>query len=799
VLVEREHPLARLTALLDEAAAGSGRLVLLGGEAGIGKTSLVAALAEAAAGRLAVRRGGSDSVGPTAALGPFVDAVPELSDVIEQAADVDRAHLFRRLRTVLGAEPTLLVLEDVHWADEATLEMLRFLGRRLADLPLLVVATYRDDELVPEAALTSVLGDLATAPGVGRLLLEPLTVDGVRQLAQAAGSPVDPDELRAGTDGNPFYVTEVLAAGGAGVPATVRDAVLARTARLSPPARRVLAAAAVLGQRAGLGLLASVAGEPAAAVDECLRSGVLVPAGDGWAFRHELARRVVEQTLSPVTRADLHARAFTALSGTGAGDDRRLTRHAAGSGDGAAVLVHGPLAAARAARLGAHREAAELYRLALRFAEDAATRVRLVEALAYECYLTGRLEEAREARLTALELAERAGDVRAVGTDQRWLSRLSWYLGRNDDAERYGAAAVATLERVDDGHELAMAYSNMSQLGMLAGDAATTVAWGERALALARRIGDADVEIHALNNTGTVLDAQADSPEGAEMLRHSLELAIRHDAHEHAARAYTNLGNIGVRNRRFAEGDRYLRAGVAYCEQRDLEPWELYMSAWLARSSAEQGRLGAAEEYVARVLDRPNLAPIARMVALPVAGLLALRRDGVEPGHLREAWEMAERTGEEQRVWPAAAALAEAAWLTGRTDEIVAEVDRAWDVVVARRGPWAVGELTWWLSVAGVRRETPVPVARPFALMLDGAWREAAQAWEEIGSPLWAALALGCSPDVADGRRAVEIADGLGAAAVRRALLRDRHAHGLPVPREPRAETRRNPSQLTGR
>ena len=800
MLVERDGPLARLTALVDEAAAGSGRLVLLGGEAGVGKTSLVGALAQAAAGRLTVRRGGSDSLGPAAALGPLIDAFPELTDVIEQAAEVDRLRLFRRLRAVLAETPTLLVLEDVHWADEATLDMLRFLGRRLADLPLLAVATFRDDEVRPDSPLTAVLGDLATAPGVSRMTLAPLGIDGVRRLAEAEGSALDPVALHAGTDGNPFYVTEVLAAGGADLPATVRDAVLARTTRLSSDARQVLAAAAVLGQGAGLQLLAAVSGAPADAVDECVRSGVLVADGEGWGFRHELARRAVEQTLSPVLRSDLNARALLALGAAGNADDRRLAHHAAESGNRDAVLEHAPRAAARSARLGAHREATDLYRLALGFpGEDPEQRARLFEALSYECYLTGRLDEALDARRSAMEVSQRAGDLRAVGTDERWLSRLSWFLGANDDADRYGERAVATLVGVDEGHELGMAYSNLAQLRMLDGDLEGTLTWGNRALELARRAGDVEVEVHALNNVGTALESHADSPEGREMLRHSLELAMLHDLHEHVARAYTNLGSVAVRNRRYAEGDLALRAGVTYCEERDLDSWWLYMSAGLARSSVEQGRLGAAEEYVARVLHRRELPAIARMVALAVAGEVALLREGVDPGHLREAWALAERTGEEQRMVPVAVVRALGAWLTGRADEVAGEADRAWAVAVAHRNPWALGELAWWLAVGGVRRESPVPVARPFALMLDGRWRDAAQAWESLGCPVWTALALAPSPDVDDGRRALQIADEMGVPALRSALARDRHAAHLPIPREPRAETRANPAQLTAR
>ena len=145
------------------------------------------------------------------------------------------------------------------------------------------------------------------------------------------------------------------------------------------------------------------------------------------------------------------------------------------------------------------------------------------------------------------------------------------------------------------------------------------------------------------------------------------------------------------------------------------------------------------------------------------------------------------------------AARAEAAWLAGRLPDIVEEVDRAWPAALALRNPWTLGELSWWLAVAGLRRSAPAPVAAPFALMLDGSWRQAARAWHELGSPLWEAVALGASADLGDGRRAAEIAESLGAVAVRDALLRSRQLRGIPVPRGPRGAAADHPARLTDR
>jgi DNA-binding CsgD family transcriptional regulator/tetratricopeptide (TPR) repeat protein len=785
VLVERDRLLGTLNSLVAQAAAGHGGLVFLGGEAGVGKTSLAAALAGAAGELLTVRRGGCDNVTTADALGPLIDAVPELSTVIEDEAELNRLRLFRRLRAVLSQAPTLLLLEDVHWADEATLDILRYLGRRIEGMPLLVLATFREDEVVGSHPLTVVLGDLATAPGVCRVQLGPLSVAGVSQLVEASGSPLDPEQVHRSTGGNAFYVTEVLATGEQSLPATVRDAVLARASRLSPRARQVLAAAAVLGPRAELDLLVAVSGQPAVAVDECVERGMLVEAGQGWAFRHELARLAVEQTLSPAARTALHAAALRALQASG-GDDRQLAHHAAGAGNRNHVLVHAPRAAARAARLGAHREAAEQYRLALRFADpdDAATRAQLLAALSYECYLTDQLLEAHTTRHAAMELAEQLGDAAAVGTAQRWLSRLSWFLGRNSDSQRYAELAIATLEPLGDGLELAMAYSNKSQLEMLCGNPAGAVSWGNRTVELAHRIGELVPEIHALNNIGTVLATYGDPLEGSHRLARSLDLALATDAHEHAARAYTNLSSTATKTRRYAEAERHLRAGIEHSTERGLDSWRLYMSGVLATSLAEQGRYAEVDEVVRQVLCKYQLAA---------------RRGQDASGVLTEALELALPTQETQRLVPVAAARAEAAWLAGRPEQIVPEIDRVWQHAVDYPQPWDLGELSWWLSVAGVRRTSPVPVARPFALMLEGRWQAAADEWQALGCPLWQALALANAPQLAAARQALELVDALGASATRQAILRDRHAACLAVPRGPRPASRANPSGLTSR
>jgi DNA-binding CsgD family transcriptional regulator/tetratricopeptide (TPR) repeat protein len=800
MLIDRDQDLAAMIALAGEAQGGQGRLVFLGGEAGVGKTALVTALRAAIAPGLRVRRGAVDHFPTAAALGALVDAFPELGDAVIGATPIDRTDLFRRVRSTLAAEPTLLIVEDVQWADEATHDLLRFLGRRLDGLPALIVATYRDEEVLALHPLSVVLGDLAGAPGVVRRSVDPLTVAGVGELIGTGGSRVDARDLYQRTGGNPFFITEILAAATDEVPATIRDAVLARAGRLSPSARLGLGAAAVLERGADVRLIAAIADQPVQAVDECVAGGMLLEDGPRLVFRHELARLAIEQSLGPGARHNLHARALAELLTQPGSDDRAIARHAAACGDHVRVLEYAPRAAQTAARLGAHREAAAHYRVALQVADAApGARAALFEALSYECYLTDELPEALAARRRSLELFELSGDLAAVGAAERWLSRLSWFLANTSDSERYARRAIRTLEPLGDSHELAMAYSNRAQLCMLSDDEAGTEHWGAQALELAARLNDREVELHALNNTGTARYFGGDHVEGRRRLRRSLELALEANAHEHVARAYTNLGSAAITQRTLAVGDRDLRAGIAYCDEYDLDSWSHYMSAWLAYSLAEQGRYDEALDWAERVLAYPRLSTVSRIPASVTVAQISGRRGSIDRDRLDELRTLAIATGEPQRLVPTAAARAEAAWLADDLDRISTEVDLAWDSVIAHPDPWLLGELVWWLSVAGIGRPTPIPLARPFALMVSGAWPAAAAAWDELGCPLWAALSLAHSPDIDDGRRAIEIVDALGLPAVRTAVLRRRHQLGLRVPRSPRPSSRTNASGLTAR
>jgi predicted ATPase len=330
-LLERDAALASLAEYAQQARAGQGCLVLVAGEAGVGKSTLVEVLAE----RLAGARwawGLCDGLFTPRPLGPLFDIAAELGgELLELSRSAaSREELFGALLRQVGAPGTLhvVVIEDLHWADEATIDLVRFLARRVRNVPVLLVVTYRDDSLAPGHPLRVALGDLGRHRSTRRIGLAPLSAQAVGILAGDSG--LEPVALHRLTGGNPYFLSEVVRAGTTGpaaVPASARDAVLARAAGLSGAARGVLDAAALIGTRIEPRLLATAtatatsADGPATVLDELVDSGLLVGDGPGLRFRHELGRLAVEQAVPAYRAGPIHARILAALHELGSDDD----------------------------------------------------------------------------------------------------------------------------------------------------------------------------------------------------------------------------------------------------------------------------------------------------------------------------------------------------------------------------------------------------------------------------------------------------------------------------------------------
>ena len=806
-LLERASQLAELFERLGSVTRQQrGGVVLVSGEAGVGKTALISGFLAQRAQSAAVLRGACDALFTPRPLGPFHDIAPvaghELVELLEQDAPPYRVAAALLARLARG--PTILVVEDVHWADEATLDVIGLIARRVETVPLLLALSYRDEGLDRRHPLRMLLGELSAA-GIGwRIQLQRLTPDAVSRMAISKG--VDPADLYAKTGGNPFFVTEVLAAEGRAVPDTVRDAVLARAARLSPGAHRALEAASILQPQAERWLLEAIAPEATEHLDECLTSGMLVPTTAAVTFRHELARLAVETSLAPNRRRALHRAALNALEARPAEthDSARLAHHAEAAEDTAAVLQHAPSAALAAVAAGAHREAVAQYARALRFSADADPGVRggLFDGHSYELYVGGRFEEALQSAELALESHRLSGDRRREGNALRALSRLLRYVGRPELALDAGRSAVTVLETITPGRELALAYCNLSYLFMSVEDAESTSSWAAKALTLADQLGDIESRIYALINCAT-LDYLAGRPDATATLELCLAQASEAGLDEYAGRSYVALCFWAPRSKAHADAERWLDDGLNYCTDHGLDLWRSYLAVSRARGELDHGRWDQAVESADLIVHDPRTSPVIMPIAQAIICLVRARRGDPEwRSLLDEAWHRAAPTGELQRWELPALARAEAGWLEGDAPAVDSATAPVVDLAEARHQPWIAAGLIAWRLRVGLNTATPstMVLPPPFAAQARGDYQLAAELWRQLQCPYEAALALVDSDDTGALRQALIELQRLGAGPAAAIVARRLQERGIrDLPRGPRPATQRNHALLTGR
>jgi DNA-binding CsgD family transcriptional regulator/tetratricopeptide (TPR) repeat protein len=794
-LLEREHQLAALGDYATEAASGSGRLVLVNGEAGIGKTSLVEAFR---ASRPDVRWlwGACDSGFTPRPFGPLYDVAAGAGGRLRElvSSHNDRNELFTAFLDILDEGPaTGVVIEDLHWADEATLDWLSHVSRRLSDLRTLILVTYRDDEPGDDSLLADVMGRLATHPTTRRIGLTRLSAEAVAQLAPAANVR----ELHTLTGGNPFFVGEVLAMQGGEVPPSVVDVVRARLRRHSAPAQRILAGAAVLGRPASAPVLAAVTGVPAAAVDECVASGTLVPSGRDFVFRHELTRRAVEEGIPRVQATELHRIALLSLERDGA-DDAELAHHAVCAGEVDAILRYAVRAGHTAAAASAHREATIQFERALAHADrlSPADEADLEEAVGESLSTRDQWAEAEGHWQRAVRIRRELGDPEALSRCLRRYGRCLWRLCRTEESDAAEDEAYRLMRDADDCEERALVlYIRANAPGL---------SLAERRLAIdeCTRIGK-DLGDDALVGRALLAAALVESDSTG-----TVDYAALEDALEHGKRSgdaaltactYTNMHEAMVDQLRFDAYPGIFEEGLAYC----LDHEEHTYSVCIRGSRViELVRRGENEEAVGLALDtmRETISPVNRMHVMIGLVRAAYRLGRSEArGWLDELWELARANDETFWLISVATTAVEGAWLSGDLTLVTDEVQ-----AIYRRGltddPWVQGDLMSWLARLGhpvAERELPAP----YSLELAGDHAAAAEAWDELGCPFEQAVALTQTGEPESMRRALEIFCGLGAAPAAALVRRRLQEEGIRVPpaRGPRSATRAHPAGLTRR
>ena len=800
-LVERDAALHAFDRLLADTRLGSGHVVLVSGEAGIGKTTLLKAFGQRR-GDAALWWGACDSLETPHPLAPLHD--------IARGADVafkpllqpghPRADLFEAVLTTLqdSRRPVVAVFEDVHWADDATLDLLKFLGRRIDRVPCLLVLSWRDDEVSAAHPLRRLLGELP-ASLVTRLALQPLSAGAVDRLARAAMRSAA--GLHALTRGNPLFVSELLRHGADGVPHGVQDLVLARYARLGSAAQAVVRLASTVPTRIESALVETLLAPAPAVVEECLNSGLLSAADGAYCFRHELARVAIEASLSPPVARALHAEVLRVLAQAGhaAVSLARRVHHAVRAGDARAVATLAPEAARQAQQRGAHLEAAAHLRTALAHGERGDTAGDWLAAYARECRLTNQLDAAIEAhdQLSAWHRAH--PDPRREATNLSQLALVKVLALRNAEADAASRSAIALLAPLPPGPELARAYRVEAQLRMLNRDCEASVAWADKAIALAAQFGEREILAEAVGTLGTAM-LFIDYDAGCAHLARALELALADGLHGLAANTYSNLGSGSGEVWRLREAQAHLKTAIAFAQQHEIDFYRHYAVAWLALCELHLGHWDDAREHATDIVAQATSPTTSRVMALAALGRLQARCGEPDAARtLDEALALALASGTLQRVAPVRCARAEAAWLRGDAPGTIAEARATLALAESHRHPWFAGELAQWLRRAGVATPVPIACAEPHALLLRGQWRGSADAWAALGCPFEQALALSEGDDAAR-FAALGLLEDIGAHAAADRLRKSLRAAGVRgIPRGVRASTQVNPHQLTER
>lgn len=804
-LLERDRELDLLKQCFGRVVRdGSGLLALVSGEAGAGKTALLREFSERLGDRERELRGFCEPLLAPRPLGPFLDLADAVGgELVELVGSGAKPHavataLLRELADRGGA--SLVVLEDLQWADEATLDVLRLAARRVAEVRALLVVSYRNDELGPWHPLRALIGELGARQTLARISLAPLSPAAVTALCAPMGA--DAAAVYARTSGNPFFVTELLAGGGAELPESVSDAVLARAARLGEPARKLLEALAVAGPQAELWLLDRMVPDARVQLERCVASGMVLSVGDSVAFRHELARDAIAVAISDHHKIALHALVLEALTSPpwGEPDLPRLAHHADGAGDRDAILRFVPAAAARSAKLGAHREAAALYARALQFADGLPldARAALLERRAVECYCFTDFEPAERAQRQALACYRQLGAELRQGAALSWLSNLVWQTGCLGDALPMALEAAQRLEGLKAGRERVAAYIQVVQLQLAAEDPDAARSWAARASELAGEIGRPSSIAWATMMQGWV-ELFTGNGDGLERIERAIATGSAAGLEELVAGAHVILARTAARLRMYDVAERHVRAGLEYCDGRDFDVWRYYLIAWQSKLELARGHWEDAARLAGICLGEP--CPFARIHALVALGQVRARRGDPDPwSPLDEALASALPRREFQWIAPVAAARAEAAWLEGRIDAIGAELEPALGFPMRGSDPYA-GALAYWRWRGGLDPALPPGSEQdPLALEINGRWDAAADSWRRLGCPYEAALALASSEEDRALRQSLDELQALGArpaATIIARWLRERGARG--VPRGPRPRTRENEAGLTPR
>lgn len=430
-LIEREDVLALLNARFQTIGDGEGHCVFISGEAGLGKTSLVKAFCAAHKADCNIYLGACDALFTPRPLAPLYDIIWQVNNSLwpDSHSLQERTELFASFFRELSnqKEKFLIVFEDIHWADEATMDFIKFMARRITQLHCLFILTYRDNDVSSQHAVRHMLGQIPPHCFT-RLPLSPLSKTAVKKMAEEKG--YNGEDVYSIAGGNPFYVTEILSSYSLGVPDSIKDAILSAHSRTDEKARQVWDLLSVIPSCFEVKYLEKFEPLYASAIESCLNHQILLISDGSIAFKHELFRRTIESSLSPLKRIALNKKILELLQEdfAKAGELERIIHHAKNANEYDTIFQYAPLAARQAALVGAHAEAARLYLSAIEYhyERDESIMLPLYQGYAYECYLTNQIKEAIIYATKALKIWKEKRDKEEMANSYCFLSRLWW-------------------------------------------------------------------------------------------------------------------------------------------------------------------------------------------------------------------------------------------------------------------------------------------------------------------------------------------------------------------------------------
>ena len=790
-LREREGELAELNGLFDQARGGSGAVALVHGEAGIGKTSLVRVFVDDHLDDAFILSGGCDDLLTPRPFSPVWDMAfdePFLYGVLEKN---DRPGVFRSVLDLFtrSLRPTIAVFEDVHWGDDATLDLITFLGRRIGQTHTLLILTFRDDM----AAMERLAIPLGALPHdrLNHLPLAPLSVDAVAALA---GQDLDGSSIWEVSRGNPFFVTELISSGGWGIPVSVSDATRARVNRLSDVGRALVELVAVVPGRIEMSVVDKVDPGLRVGLADAEGVGMLKVVGRVISFRHELVRQAVEVDLSGARRTELNLAVLEALEMTGS-DVSRLAHHAREAGDEEAILRILPIAARSAASAGSHHQAMLLLRALSPFAERMSLEERAdyYDLLAEEEHMTvgGGVEAIRR----SIDMRRSLDDPKRLG----WSLQLGAFLAQLDNDRRTAAQwideAIPMLEPVGGDH-LAMVYAQAARLAM-SFSAERARSYCDLALAHGNEISASRAS--ALDTLGAIKAARS-YPDGLDLLEESHRIAEESGDVIESSRAAITITISALMWRDIPTAEKWISWAKERAEAIEVGTLDLYVRVLHAELQALMCNWEEAETEANSVSENSRTLANARTSALILLAQVRTRsgRRGVV-SDLRHAWESAKETGEPPHILRAGAVLAEHRWLGGTVDrEMVDELMTEFGQIEGGNDPWLEGQLAVWLWLCGDIPSIPDHAQEVLRELVSGQWEEAAHWFEGRGDRYYEALALSLGDD--DARlRALKILEDVVAHSFATKLRAELKAEGISVPPRRSVAARQSPFGLTPR